>query len=492
MIRDVERFTDFKKRDGKKGPYDGSAGVMKLFTAVAIKLPVLALVTPIAILSSIVGKLPLISRKIEASDLEIQPVESAKDRSPRADRKYDLVLMGATSFAGALAAKYLAKQYGSKSEFTWALAGRSLSKLKKVRDEIVEIDAGLADIDLIVADTSDEMSIDLMVNSTRVVITTVGPYAKFGTPLVASCVRYGTDYCDLTGEVSWMRETIEAFESTARSTGAKIVHMCGHDCIPWDLSTQALAKKIKEVDAGEELSAVEFYDDVAGTMSGGTVATIIHHMDNPMKPKTSLKFNALDMKADGSESNCHTSINMKKLGYSELNKTWYSYFLMSSVNQACVRRSNALNGYGSNVSYKEQQVLPGFSATITWLISSILGGLLLGNPLLRKFALATGLLPSPGEGPSLQMQEDGFLVVTGYGIGSKGTKVKSQFYFPKDPGYRDTARMIVESGLCMVLNRAELPSGKQGGIFTPATALGSVLGERLLKTGSEFEIAVLP
>ncbi|GBG27226.1 Saccharopine dehydrogenase-like oxidoreductase [Hondaea fermentalgiana] len=489
-VKEVEKFTAFKARDGKKAAFDGVQGLLKLASGLLVQLPFAAVLTPLVVVSLVANKLASGGKKQSAAETPLaEPVEPAKDRTKREERKYDLVVFGATGFTGGLAAEYLAKQYsGNGSDLKWAIAGRKIKSLEKVRERLAKLNPEAAKLDLIIADTSDEQSVQRMVNSTRVVASTVGPFVKYGTPLVRACVAYGTDYCDITGEADWVKVLIEAYSKTARETGAHIVNFCGHDCIPWDLMTLELANNIRAANPDEDLESIEMYNDIFGSFSGGTLATIVHHLSNPMKPSKNLTFNALDMRADGTRTETRVRGDLMPVGYSSAHKSYYGFSFMSMVNRDCVRRSNALLQYGKQLRYKEQQELPGLGATVAFGIEGIMIVLLLGSGALRGAFLALGLLPKPGQGPSVQEQEDGFLIVTGYGKGTKGTKAVGKMYFSKDPGYRDTARMLMESALCMALSRTELPTKGQGGMYTPAAALGTVLRDRLIRSGTEFEV----
>ena len=157
-------------------------------------------------------------------------------------REYDLVLFGATGFTGTLAAEYLAKNYGNT--IRWAIAGRNMDKLSKLREQLVALDPAMSELPLLEAAASDVNNLRKVVRQTRVVLSTVGPFARHGTPLVAVCASEGVSYCDITGEIAWCRKMIDRYDDVACKSGAKIVHCCGHDCVPWDLLTQYLAEGI--------------------------------------------------------------------------------------------------------------------------------------------------------------------------------------------------------------------------------------------------------
>jgi len=315
-----------------------------------------------------------------------------------------------------------------------------------------------------------------MISETRVVITTVGPYDRYGTPLVELCAHYGTSYCDITGEANWVREMTDKYDETARRTGARIVHFCGHDCLPWDLLTLVVSDSFKK--ANEEMTNINYYDEVAGAPSGGTIETIFNALESKYNYKPSVQFDPL-LISNGTKSQFMSSDKSPRfLSYSTEFGKWCGYFLMASVNCNCVRRSNAINGYGKKLSYNESKVFPGFMAGFTEIVSLFFFvNCVLFPP--TKYILQKFLLPKPGEGPSEEKLEKGFLRITAIGTGASGRKVKGQIYFPKDPGYLETARMLVESGLALALESSKIKVG--GGVWTPAVCLGRTVLDRLIK-----------
>ena len=393
------------------------------------------------------------------------------------------MIYGATGFTGRLAIQYVARQYGSKIK--WAIAGRSSSKLTELAQTLGE---GYCSV--LVADSSDPKSLAVMCSKTSVVATAAGPFARYGTPVVDACVKAGIDYCDITGETAWVRDMIADYDDAARKSGSRIVHLCGHDSVPWDLSTFMLAKQLKNKH-NETLAKVDFYDDIKSEPSGGTLETAFGIMF-------------------GKESKSKKSAAQKELGYDPLLKTpsgkestntlsaknvalykapthaslpHRALFFMAGVNAYTVKRSNAVNGYGAKVVYCEGQAFPSFFAAACNLLGLALFGICLYIPpvrwLMRKF-----LLPKPGEGPSAESMEKGYLNVLGVAKGSNGTVVKSTMSFKVDPGYKDTARMLVESALALSLEGDKIKSG--GGVWTPGCCQKEVLLERLLKTGTAF------
>lgn len=396
----------------------------------------------------------------------------------RGDRKYDITLFGATGFTGRLAAQYLAKQYGATS-LKWAIAGRSASKLDAIKKEC----DGLPDI--VVADSGNKGEIRAMVAQTKVVITTAGPFARYGTPVVEACAELGTDYCDITGESPWVRDMIGLYDSKAKSSGARIVHHCGHDCVPWDLMVLMLTLKLREQNKEEQLQRVELYDDLKGTFSGGTLETAVGLFFGPeakAKPLVNLGYDPLLKDGEGKSSCKTTAANVACVTKGTGGKPHRTMFFMAGVNANAVKRSNALLKYGESIVYSEGSNANGLCGAYMFMAGMGLAGCLMACPMTRPCLRAC--LPKPGEGPSEEKMNSGHLTVVGVATGKSGGKAEAKIYFPTDPGYRDTARMLVESGLTFVL---EDDFKCDGGVYTPAACQGESLLKRLVATGSTFD-----
>ena len=299
------------------------------------------------------------------------------------------------------------------------------------------------------------------------------------------CAKYGTNYVDITGEVDWHKDMIMEWDDMAQKTGAKVISFCGHDCIPWDLSVFKMAQILKK-ECQDDLVEVQCFDDIkGGRVSGGTMATVLFNVDGKAGPKKKYPFNPLFKKPDGSKSNFTVvdkpvTLPGKINGIDQFSKNYESPFVMSTVNAEVVKRSLAIKSEGNRkIKYRESLYAKDWkTAFLNW-FSLVAGGTIIFTPIRGWF------IPKPGEGPARKLMENGYLTVTGYGVGSKGNKVESLFYFPKEAGYLDTARMLVESGLCLALDEEKLPV-KKGGLFTPATGMGDALMDRLCKTGSMF------
>lgn len=390
-------------------------------------------------------------------------------------QKLDLVLYGATGFTGRLAAKYVKRQYGQSIK--WAIAGRSESKLREMRAELQGVPQ------IIVADGGDEAALEALVSRTAVVATCAGPFGRYGSKLVAACAKAGTDYCDITGESDWVREMIDAHDAAAEKSGARIVHFCGHDSVPWDLSVLMMSKKLAE--HGDELVRVEFFDDINGNISGGTLETMFADEG----AQRVWDFDPLLRKIDGSRSQHEFKPdNVSLLRLERLRDfTVRTSFFMADINADVVKRSNALLGYG-DVTYSEGLGFKGIVSALSYMLTMGFINLALALAPVR-WLLRKTVLPKPGEGPSEEAMLQGYLRVHGKARGIRGTAVSSRMTFQVDPGYMDTARMLVEAALALSLDKPKL-ADVPGGSYTPAACQGTVLLDRLCATGTTFDITV--
>jgi short subunit dehydrogenase-like uncharacterized protein len=491
---------------------DGKEAIPKFLFYLVVVFPLWLLVlVPLAILTYPTKFFMNKKKKVTPTTAAVTPSAVVPNERiiPLAERRLDLVIYGATGFTGGLAARYVAKNYGTTIK--WAIAGRRAEALATVRAAFAAEAQNpelLKHVEIIVADAHDAAALRALAESTRAVATTAGPFALQGTPLVEQCVRAGTGCCDITGETDWVRTLIDKYDAVARQTGARIVNFCGHDCVPWDLAVMQAAQKLR-ADHGEDLVSVACYDEIIGTMSGGTVATLLHSLDGRIKYRAALPFDPLmkgytkpaagataapDADAQTASRSVTVAKNISFLGYDKAallgRGSWLGPFVMAAVMANCIRRSNAVNNYsgGQRLAYREGMVYPSFMAGFVDLVFGLCFITCLQTPAL--IALLRLVVPKPGEGPSEAEMDAGFLKVTVQGRGSAGTNVAAACYFPTDPGYRDTARMLVESALALALDGDKLDVG--GGVFTPAACQKQVLADRLTATGSQFQVATLP
>ncbi|MFB1481129.1 trans-acting enoyl reductase family protein [Corallococcus sp. RDP092CA] len=408
--------------------------------------------------------------------------------------EFDILLWGATGFTGRLVAEYLARTQDTHRA-RWALAGRDKAKLDQVRSELVKARPDLAALPVVLADAKDPASLDAMVARTRVIISTVGPYARYGHELVAACVRAGTDYCDLTGEVQFMRRTIDAHDARARETGARIVHTCGFDSIPSDLGTLMVQDYMREKHGGH-CDQVRFHLlRMRGGFSGGTIASMMDTLAavkaEPSLKKVLTSAHALDPEpSQGTQE----ERDLSTVRRSRDTGTWTGPFVMASVNTRVVRRSNALLGFpwGRDFFYSEVSDFgPGpRGLALAVATTAGLGGFMaLSNVDVARELLEKHVLPAPGQGPSATVRERGLFEVRLLGEGhspksGQRVKVEGKVAAKGDPGYAATARMLAESALCLAFD----PLPKRGGVLTPASAMGMVLVERLRRAGMTFEV----
>ena len=398
-------------------------------------------------------------------------------------RDHDIVVYGATGFVGVLTAAYLAEHAPPGARI--ALGGRSQSKLEQIR-----ADLGV-DWPLVIADSQDRDAVTALAESARVVATTVGPYFKYGKPLVEACAAAGTHYADLTGEVLFMRWAIDAADSAARATKARIVHTCGFDSIPSDIGTLLLHEAAQEGGHGELEETSFVVKSMRGSASGGTIDSARTSVDTVKKDPASRRVLAdpyalsPDRKAEpdlGSERDSLKPLRDDRLG------GWLAPFVMGSVNTRVVRRSNALrdHAYGRRFSYRELMrtgngpIGLAKAAGVSGGIAGMFAGL--ATPGARQ--VLDRFLPKPGEGPDEKARERGFFNIDIHATTSSGQLLRCEIRVQGDPGYKATAVMLGESALSLALD--DLPDG--AGVLTPASAMGNILADRLVAAGHSYRV----
>ena len=401
-------------------------------------------------------------------------------------RDLDIVVYGATGFVGRLTAAYLAENL--PDGVAVGLAGRSRTKLEKLAADLG------TDWRLIEANADDPASLAALAESTRVVITTVGPYAAYGLPLVQACAEAGTDYVDLTGEVLFHRESIDRFDDVARRTGARIVHSCGFDSVPSDLGVHALYRAA-EADGNLPLTDTTFVlRSFRGGVSGGTIDSLRQQLDAIRKDSTARKIAARPYslspaparEPDLGRQNDFAFVDGKSVAPEVSGRL--APFVMASYNTRIVRRSNALRdwAYGRRFRYREVMSVGSspFSPVLAGLVGLGTGALAAGLSFPPTRFVLDKLLPAPGEGPSEKTRENGHFTVDLYASTESGARYTARFSAQGDPGYKATAVMLAESALSLALGGAALHAG--GGVLTPAVAFGDVLSERLRAAGFEI------
>ena len=386
------------------------------------------------------------------------------------NRELDIIVYGATGYTGRLVCEYLNKQYGVNGDVKWAMAGRSQDKIDSVREEM-----GIpADVPTVVADSKDLASIKTMVEKTKVVLTTVGPYQLYGSDVVAACAEAGTDYVDLCGEPAWMHEMIAKHQADAEASGARIVFSCGFDSVPFDLGAYFLQEKAKEKTGSTMPRIKGRVRAMKGTFSGGTLASFKATMAAAAKQPEMMKVLgnpfALTPGFTGAAQPPGTAPS-----YDEDLGSWSAPFVMATINTKNIHRSNFLLGhtYGENFVYDEMMLTgPGVK----------------GEEMAKAVAADKSMANDPrqpGEGPSKEERETGHYDVLFAGSNDKGDNIQVSVQGDKDPGYGSTSKMIAESAVCLVKN----PNAASGGIWTPASAMGSLLIDRLQKNaGLTFKV----
>jgi short subunit dehydrogenase-like uncharacterized protein len=400
-------------------------------------------------------------------------------------RQHDVVVYGATSFVGQILCRYLVRRHGTDGDLRWAIAGRNASKL----DEVAASTG--ADVSRIVADASDRAALDELASSTKVVASTVGPYARYGSELVAAVVDAGGDYCDLTGEVQWMRRMIDAHQTRAEETGARIVHTCGFDSIPSDLGTWFLQQRAIEEFGVPCVEVRMSVKGARGGVSGGTAASGMQ-MFEEMAADPELRklvgdpyvLAPVDLRQGPKQPGLSRPTRDDRFG------SWVAPFVMAPTNSAVVLRSHALLGqpWGREFTYGETMMtgdglVGGVAAWgMTAGLAAFTGAASFG-PTRRLLGM---VIPKPGTGPSEAKQHAGWFDLRFVGRTADGREIRTKVTGDADPGYGSTAKMLGESAVAFL----DLdPATVGGGFWTPASAFGDALIERLeAHAGVRFDV----
>jgi short subunit dehydrogenase-like uncharacterized protein len=403
---------------------------------------------------------------------------------------FDVVVFGATSFVGQILCRYLLKEYGGTGQggarkLKWAISGRSKSKL----DELVaSLGPDAKSLSIIIADAADEKALEVLCADTRVVVSTVGPYALYGEPLVRVCARLGTDYCDLAGETPWIRRMIAKYSDAASKSGARIVHCCGFDSIPsdmgvWFLQHQSMRRY------GEPCTEIKMrVKAMRGAASGGTVASMLNIVREATKNPELRKelrdpYSLCPPDADGAtKTKKPRQTNTSGATFDEDFKAWSAPFVMAAINVRVVLRSNAVRSYqyGREFRYDEAMLTgKGLSGrTMAMMVTAGLGGFVVAAAIpATRWLMENFMLPAPGEGPSPEAQEKGFFDLRFVGRTDDGRELRAKVTGDRDPGYGSTAKMLGEAAACLA---QDVPKDQvSGGFWTPSTALGKSLHARL-------------
>jgi short subunit dehydrogenase-like uncharacterized protein len=404
------------------------------------------------------------------------------------DRLVDVVVYGATGYVGRLIAGHLAAHAPEGARVT--LAGRSADRLRAVREGLGE---RAADWPVVAVDATDERGLADLAASTRVLLTTVGPYAKYGFGVAAACAAAGTHYADLTGEVLFVRQLVDRLDEQAVDTGARLVTACGFDAVPSDLAVLALHEAVERDGAGELADTTMVVRSMRGGFSGGTFASILGQAEEMRSSRKAMRL-VLDPYALSPDREAEPDLGPQR----DLAKVvgdpaggWQAPFVMGTFNTRIVRRSNALSGwsYGRTFAYREVMGFkpgPRGLATATGVSATLGAGVALmasgpGRSLLRRIA------PDPGKGPSESSRERGSFRIVTTAETTTGARYRATFAAKGDPGYAATSVMIGQAALALALD--ELPPA--AGVLTPATGIGHRLIERLVDAGFTIDVTKL-
>ena len=404
------------------------------------------------------------------------------------EREHDIVLFGATSFVGRLTADYL--RTAAPAGVRVALAGRSAERLEELRGSLG------ADWPVLVADTADAGALRRLAASTRVLATTVGPYRRYGLPLVEACAAAGTHYADLTGEAVFMRESIDRFDEPARASGARIVHSCGFDSIPSDIGVLLLHERVA-ADAAGELEQTELVvRSFRGGVSGGTFASMRGMIEDRRRDPALARMmdDPYGLSPDRTaEPDLGAEKELAGIERDALAESWVGPFVMAELNTRVVRRSNALLNwaYGRGMRYRE---VMGFgnsllSPALAAGTAAGMGALLAGMQWSPTESLLSRVMPSPGEGPSERARNNGHFRIETLTRTSGGRRYVCKIAAQGDPGYKATSVMFGQSALALALEAERMP--QRAGVLTPATAIGAVLAERLRAAGHTYDVQPL-
>jgi short subunit dehydrogenase-like uncharacterized protein len=391
-------------------------------------------------------------------------------------QRYDVVVFGATSFVGQILARYLCDEFGVDRALRWAAAGRSLARLESLRDSL---GPAARSLQLLTADAADADALGTLCSRARVIVSTVGPYALHGEPLVRTCVETGTDYCDLTGEVQWLRRMIATYETQARSSGARIVNCCGFDSIPSDLGVHFLQGEARRR-FGQVCTNVKMrVRSLRGGFSGGTVASLLNVVKE-IAADPGLRRELADPYSicpPGRTPRVRQP-DVKFAEYDADFDAWVGPFLMSAINTRVVHRTNALtqNAYGADFRYDEATLTGrGLRGQLNAAaLGAGLGAFMLAGAIgPARRALERFVLPAPGEGPTPEAQRKGGFDLRFFGRTAGRQTLRARVTGDRDPGYGSTAKMLGQAAACLAL---DVPRQAAGGFWTPA----SLLGDRLL------------
>lgn len=421
-------------------------------------------------------------------------------------RSYDVILYGATSFVGQITAHYLAEfladdakgENDESQSITWAIAGRDQEKLEKLQSKISNAQKDddketNNKVDIVIANSDDDASLDEMTKQTQVIISTVGPYLKYGEPLIKSCANNGTDYVDLTGEAIFIKDMLDKYQDAAKKSGARIVNSCGFDSIPSDLGVY-FTQQQAEAQFDNACEVINMRVKAAkGGLSGGTIAsmaTIFAEVGQDKERRRQLT-NPYLLNDDKEAPNVRQD-NVSKPEYDTQHERWVAPFIMAVINTRIVHRSNQLLGYEYGRKFKYDEAM--------WMKDGVKGKLMSYGLSVGMLGFATAMsikpsreflskhvLPKSGSGPSKSEQENGYFDIRFFGKTPDNHSINTKVTGDRDPGYGSTSRMLAQSALCLAQDISK--ETVKGGFWTPASAMGDKLLTRLeTYAGIKFEV----
>ena len=389
------------------------------------------------------------------------------------DKKYEIIVYGATGFTGQICCKYLRDNY---SDLAWAMAGRNQDKLEQLKSNFN------LDCDVVVADGADLQALRSLASQAKVVLSTAGPFARYGSLLVQACVEEGAHYTDITGENHWVRGLIDKHHAEAASKGIRIIPSCGYDSIPSDLGAFFTISQFNK-----PVSRVDVYHEAQGGASGGTTETIFTMDGLSKEMRDPFVLNPEETVSEEQRKKSKDGFIIEEVDGIE---GWTGIGMMAVANTRVVRRSAALmeqnqKSYGSNFTFGEHGLFSSKRMARLASYGSILAFIVIGTPLKR---LVRPFLLKPGEGPSQETQDKGWFRATFVALSEDNERKICSMYGSGDPGYKSTAKLVCESALALARS-SELPGGNEyGGVLTSAVGLGNVLIERLKKAEIEFKV----
>lgn len=396
---------------------------------------------------------------------------------------YDIILYGATGFTGRRAVAYFQKN--APKGLNWAIAARNTDKLAALKKELN------LSVDALTADAQDAPAIDELVQQTKVILTTAGPYALHGSNLIGSCAKHGVHYVDITGEAPWVRDMLQQHGAAATQSGAKIVPFCGFDSVPADLGVYLLRRYAQEEGLGDLSQVDSYYTMAKGGLNGGTLLSLINILEEG-EAKSLANPKVLLSDVDNTNFLKREKYNWKAQYVPMLDKWAYPFF-MEAINQKVVYRSLGLAPQydlpqPEQFIYYEHHVvgkkaLPAKMAAYGMAAFGALGQFGPVRSLLKKVG------PASGQGPSEEDIEEGFFKVRQVGQTASGQKVQLTLSYPGDAGNKATICFLCESAFCLLLEEERLP--KRHGFLTPSLAFGEILEERLRNAETTIQLETL-